>query len=364
MRTILHVIPTLEGGGAERQLTMLANEQARRGWSVHVALRRGGGVHEQRLRRGQVVSHPLGDFKGPHPLLIARAGSLVRRIRPDVVQTWLPQMDIVGGVVALLSSVPWVLSERASKEAYQRTPALAWMRCRLAQYAKAVVANSVEGAKYWDRMLPAVEGVATVANAVDVAAIRCAAPMSCQASGDTGQTFLFVGRLVHQKAPEILIQAVRHVPERHDVHALLIGDGPLRQEVCASITAHSLENRVSILPYQADWWGLLRTAAALVSSSRFEGQPNVVLEAMAAGCPVIVSDIPAHRAILDKRSALIVPRDNPAALADAIVSLLSDPEAARERAERASERLAGFTIQAAADAYERVYARVLKGRTV
>lgn len=363
MTTILHMIPTLEGGGAERQLTMLAAEQARRGWSVHVALRRGG-VHEVRMRGSGAVIHPLGDLRGVHPLLLARAGALVRRIRPDILQTWLPQMDLVGGVVALCTCAPWVLSERSSEAAYQRTLTLAWMRPRLAQYAKAVVANSVEGAEYWIRTLPAVVQVATVDNAVDVAAIRGAAPISCQPSGDRGQILLFVGQLRQVKAPEVFIQAVRHLAERHDVRALLIGDGPLRQEACASITAHGLETRVSVLPYQADWWGMLKTAAALVSTSRFEGQPNVVLEAMAAECPLIVSDIPPHRAILDERSALIVPPDDPKALSDAIMSLLADPGAARVRAKCAFERVAPFTIQATADAYERVYARVLNGRTV
>jgi glycosyltransferase involved in cell wall biosynthesis len=362
MPKILHLIPTLEGGGAERQLMMLATEQARRGWSVHVGLRRGG-AHEERMRGSGVVIHPLGNLKGVHPLLIARVGRLMRRIKPDILQTWLPQMDIVGGLVSLFSSVPWILSERTSKDAYRHTPTMAWTRSRLGQYAKAVVVNSVEGARYWHHV-SAVGRVVTIENAVDVGAIRGAAPMSCRASFDSAPTILSVGRLVNEKAPEILIQAIMRLPERHDVRALLIGDGPLLQEVHASITEHGLENRVSVLPYQADWWGLLKTATALVSTSRLEGQPNVVLEAMAAGCPLIVSDIPTHRAILDERSALVVPRDNPAALAGAIVTLLLDPEAARQRAECASERVASLTIQATADAYERVYARILNGRAV
>jgi starch synthase (maltosyl-transferring) len=171
-----------------------------------------------------------------------------------------------------------------------------------------------------------------------------------------------VGRFEQYKAPDIFLQAVKHVSQQYNVRGLLIGDGPLLQDVRAGITALDLGKRVRIMQYQANWWGLLKTATALVSPSRFEGQPNVVLEAMAAGCPLIVSDIPAHRTILDERSALIVPKDNPVALAGAIESLLSDPEAARQRAECASKRVAGFTIQAAADAYEGVYTRVLTGR--
>jgi glycosyltransferase involved in cell wall biosynthesis len=361
MPKILHLIPTLEGGGAERQLAMLAGEQSRRGWSVHVALRRGG-VHEQQVGDREVTIHQLGDLKGVHPLLIARTRALVHSIKPDILQTWLPQMNIVGGFVTRWISVPWVLSERSSGIAYQGMPALAWVSGRLARKAKAVIANSVEGAEYWKRTLPANHDVATINNAVDIAAIRNAAPMPCQISSDSGQIFLCVGRFEVSKAVDIFVQAVKRVHCQHDIRALLIGDGPVVQEIQASVRALALEKRVRIMPYQANWWGLLKIAAALVSPSRFEGQPNVVLEAMAAGCPLIVSDIPAHRAILDEKSALITPKDNPASLAGAIKLLLSDPEAARQRAKCASERIAGLTIQAAADAYERVYARVLTGR--
>jgi glycosyltransferase involved in cell wall biosynthesis len=319
-------------------------------------------MHKERIGDSKVAIHSLGDLKGIHPLLIVRVHALVRRIRPEILQTWLPQMDIIGGLVARWNSMQWILSERSSEVAYQRTPALAWLRGRLARHAKAVVANSVGGAEYWKRIVPADHAVITVNNGIDFAAIRGAAPISCQDSGDRGQTVLFVGRFEHYKASEIFLQAIRHMSHRHNVRALLMGDGPLLQEVRDNITSLNLETHVRIMPYRADWWGLLKTATALISPSRFEGQPNVVLEAMAAGCPLIVSDIPAHRVILDEKSALIVPKDNPAALAGAIESLLSDPEAARERAERAFERVAGFTIQASADAYERVYARVLTGR--
>jgi len=74
MITILHAIPTLGGGGAERQLCMLASEQARRGACVHVAIRRGG-VHEPVLKKCGVHIHELGDARSINPrLLLALTG--------------------------------------------------------------------------------------------------------------------------------------------------------------------------------------------------------------------------------------------------------------------------------------------------
>jgi glycosyltransferase involved in cell wall biosynthesis len=271
-------------------------------------------------------------------------------------------MDIVGGVVARLTSVPWVISERSSESAYRHSVFLWLVRPYLARYAKAIISNSAEGAEYWTRRIRSGKHVYTISNSVDFPAIRGSLPLFPKSLRDTRQILLFVGRFQGEKAPEVFVRAVGRLPEQLHVRALLVGDGPLREELRASIASLGLEQRVSLLPYQANWWGLLRTAAALISTSRYEGQPNVVLEAMAGECPLIVSDIRAHRALLDERSALFVPSDNPVALAKAIVSLLSDPQAARRRADRAAERVSAFTIQAAADAYERVYARVLDGK--
>jgi glycosyltransferase involved in cell wall biosynthesis len=171
-----------------------------------------------------------------------------------------------------------------------------------------------------------------------------------------------VGRLVAEKAPEILVQALTQIAIAHKVRTLFIGDGHLKQEILASISANGLERFVEILPYQTNWWGFLKTADALISTSRVEGQPNVVLESMAGECPLIVSDISPHRALLDERSALIVPPNDPESLGRAISALLADPEAARARAARAYERVRKFTIQATADGYEEVYGRVLRRR--
>src|SRR5262245_32180652 len=88
---ILHIIPTLEGGGAERQLSMLAAEQARRGCDVHVALRRPG-VHAVNIRDRGVNLHELGDMRSVDPRLFLALRKIIRSVRPDVVQTWLPQM--------------------------------------------------------------------------------------------------------------------------------------------------------------------------------------------------------------------------------------------------------------------------------
>jgi glycosyltransferase involved in cell wall biosynthesis len=92
---------------------------------------------------------------------------------------------------------------------------------------------------------------------------------------------------------------------------------------------------------------------------RYEGNPNAALEAMAGGCPVILSDTAPHREIADASSALFVPLDDAHALSRAIIELANGKEAARRRAEQASGRVSSMTVSSMADGYEAVYREVL-----
>ncbi len=340
-------------------MTMLACEQARRGWSAHVGVRRRG-VHQYSLYKAGVRVHSLGDLKGANWTLAGNINYLIKSINPDIIHTWLPQMDIVGGLITLWNSVPWVASERTNKVAHQGYQLTSLVRHCLVRSANAMVANSSSSTEYWRSRLPA-SGVFHVENAIDLIAIKDALSTSStsQEIAINVKEILVVGRLTRVKALEIILHAVCRVPESYAIHVSIFGEGPLLAELEAAISLAGIQKRVTLRPYCVDWWKLLRSASMLISVSRYEGQPNVVLETMAAGCPLIVSDIPAHREILDESSAVMVPLDSPAALAKAIVSVLTDPISARERAFQASSRAARYTIEATATAYESVYKMVL-----
>jgi glycosyltransferase involved in cell wall biosynthesis len=346
MKSILHFVPTLERGGAERQLTMLASHQARRGWRVHVASRRGG-PHERALAEAGVTLHRLGDLRGLHPLLVAQAVRLALRLRPDVIQTWIPQMDVVGGLAATLTRVPWLLSERTATFAGIH-PIVMHVRKRVARHAGAIAANSRGGVELWENTVGSRIRIERVTNAVDVDGIEAA-----RRDATSSRTVLFAARLSEEKAPEQLVAAARLYATRTDAETLMLGEGPLHATIAASL--HGV--RVQLLPYRDDFWSLLKTASVFVSTSRWEGQPNAVLEAMAARCPVILTDIPAHREIADERSAWFVRCGDPRALADAIVATVERRELGG-RIDAAYERVRRLTTASVADAHERIYAQL------
>jgi glycosyltransferase involved in cell wall biosynthesis len=356
---VLHVIPTLEGGGAERQLSMLAAEQTRRGYRVHVAVRRPG-IHARAMKDGGVEIHDLGDIRSVDPRLFLALKQIISVVRPDIMQTWLPQMDIVGGLAALSGRLPWIVSERTSGTYYGEVPLTAWLRLRLGRFASAVVANSDGGSQYWRAAQYPASKLATIRNALDIERIRVAAATGAPESMPD-PVLLVVGRFDHAKAIEIIVRATAQFSRQAAVNVLLIGEGPERPVLERQIEAASLSGRVRILPYQADWWRWLRGACGLISMSRYEGNPNVVLEAMAGCCPVILSDIPAHREIADDSSALFVPVDDVRRLSSAMAELVGGQQAAQERAERAFARMGSMTVTAMADAYEATYRKVLNG---
>ncbi len=364
MPSILHLIPTLEGGGAERQLAMLALEQSSRGWTVHIALRRVNGVYMNLLRNSQVKVHDLGDLKGVNPRLFLRINSLIRKIKPDVVQTWLPQMDVIGGAAALCNKVPLVLTERASKLAFRRMSLLTWIRKQVGLRAQAVVPNSTTGASYWLEILSKNKILKKIPNSVDVSAIRSVAPVSSELILNNPNIILVVGRLTQQKAVEVVLQAISLLNDREGFKFIIIGEGPLRQDLNKLIQTLNIVDSVVMLPFQSEWWGWLKIAKALISMSRYEGNPNVVLEAMAAGCPLIVSDIPEHREILTDKTAVFVPCENSIQLAATINKFFSDLELAYKRSDHAKKYVDGLTIQRTADAYEEVYSKISYGELV
>jgi glycosyltransferase involved in cell wall biosynthesis len=359
---VLHCIPGMGGGGAERQLAYLAQPLAACGWSVHVALGNGG-PNLERLAAGGAVVHRLTAAGNHDPRLAWRLARLIARERPDIVQVWFVQMEVLGGIAAELTGTPWVLSERSSAQAYP--PSLKNLaRVLIARRADAIVANSAAGDAYWKARAPQVPRF-VIPNALPLDEIDAASPSV--PAGITvrpdDSVVLFAGRFGQEKNVDTLVAALREVVKRPRTIALLCGDGPLRERLKAAIAGARLEDRILMPGYVEDLWPLMKRADAIVSVGLFEGHPNAVLEAMASGRPLVLSDIAAHRAVLDDRSAFWVDPRDAANIAATLMRVLDDPGEASSRAAAARLRATGWSIRQAAAQYDHLYRQVLTRRS-
>ena len=353
------MILQISGGGAERQLAAIAPALARRGHDVHVAyVYEGvGGVDWSGC-----TLHPLRSAKYD-PRFYARLMLLLKRLRPDVVQTWLPHMDIAGGAAARLLGIPWVMSERSAAPAYPPS-LLNRMRVAAGRRAAVIVANSRGGAEYWAACGVEPSRIEIVPNFVPVEEIAAAPPVSDPRIADGDELLVHVGRLAPEKNLEPLLDALGLVfAARPRAKFAFCGEGPLRAPLAERVRAAGIGSRILFPGYVPNVSSWLKRASAAVALSRFEGHPNAVLEAMAAGVPVIVSEIPAFRAILDDASAAFVPSDDAETIAAAILATLDDRSGALRRAARARQAVVSLPSADVVSRYEEIYRRVAAQRS-
>ncbi|HVF45202.1 MAG TPA: glycosyltransferase [Pyrinomonadaceae bacterium] len=368
---LLYCIPDLGQGGAERQLSYLAAELARAGHDVHVASCRGG-PNLERMKAAGVVWHRLvregergrGTLFGLGSLVRAfavffRLVGLMRELRPDVVQTILAPMDMLGGAAALLTRTPWVLKESSSALAYT-TDWKYWFRFAFGRLSDAVVANSEGGYEYW-RGARGRRTLRVIPNGIPLGEIAAAEPGRAGGfePGPGERVVLYAGRVDIGKNVEDLIAALARIAGEVPFAAVICGDGTHLGRVQRMARELGIADRVFFTGYVGNLWSLMKRADAFVSMSRCEGRPNVVLEAMACGCPLIVSDIPAHREILDERAALFAGPDDPEKTAAALRATLLRGDEARERAHAARVKVSGWPVEKMARLYEETYAGLL-----
>jgi glycosyltransferase involved in cell wall biosynthesis len=161
-------------------------------------------------------------------------------------------------------------------------------------------------------------------------------PVTCH---DDCKNFLFVGELRKLKGIEVLLKATIRLRERHNVSLLIVGTGPHAGEIRSLIRDFRLESSVTISPQVFPAVSVFSQADCLVVPSLAESLPYVALEAAAAGLPLIASDVGGISEITGAYSDYLVPPNDPAALANAMYSVLTDRDKARRISEHIHERV-------------------------
>ena len=166
-----------------------------------------------------------------------------------------------------------------------------------------------------------------------------------------------VGRLTRQKGYDVFLNAAAQVIKSYsEFHFIIIGDGEDAKLLKQQANELQLENKVLFTGSRSDVDRLITSLNLFVCSSRWEGLSTVLMEAMAAGIPILATDIPGNKELLQHGiSAWFVPAENAVALADGMTSAYLDPGRMKEYALNAIKRVDSFRIEDIAKRHEQIY---------
>lgn len=350
---VLHVITSIARGGAEHHLLMLAGGLAARGHIVSVAALKPPAELAQAFRARGVAAHALGltRYGGIGPAL--RLGALIAAEKPDLVHAHLPPAELYARLALLGRATPLVITrhndERFAKVRFER----ALSRWCFARASKGIAIS--DAVARWSISDPRGPGL----DARRLVVIRYALafapppPPAADLAGD-GPLLVTVARLVPQKGLNVLLEAFARVPP--PARLVIAGEGVLRPQLAAQIERLGLAGRARLLGARGDIPAVLEAATLFVLPSRWEGFGLVLLEAMAAGRPIVATQVSAIPEVLGE-AGVLVPPDDPSALANAITALLADPPRQAALVEvgrlRLAEEFAPDTMIAATEALYR-----------
>ncbi len=362
MITVVHIITALGSGGAERMLHLVASRSAGAQdiRQVVVSLSNDG-IYGAELRQAGIEVECLGMRRGRAPFLgFVRLVRLLRRLRPDVVMTWLYHADLLGtlaGRAAGQRRIIWNL-RCSDMDFAHHAPLTRWIVTVLAWLSPlpyAIASNSNAGRRAHEVLGYRPKRWAYLPNGFDtnewkpVAADRAAVRREL---GFSATEFVvgMVARVDPQKDHANFLEAARILATRYPhLRVLLIGRGTNEMSV-----GDELRPRTVALGERRDVPRLMRALDLLVSSSAYgEGFPNVIGEAMASGVPCVATDV-GDAAIIIGEVGTVVPRRDPVALAAAIERDMSgSADALQALAARARSRvMSEFSIDRCLKRYD------------
>lgn len=360
---IAFCITDLDAGGAERALVQIVTRLDRSLWEPRVFCLSGPGELVGLLQKADIPVECLGAQRWWN---FGAVWGLARRLaiwKPALVQTFLFHANIAGRLAAKAAGVRPVIcgirvAERRSRLHLWLDRATDWMVDHHVCVSDGVARFSIETGK-----LPA-DKVSVIPNGVDAEFFANARPADLAEFEipNVSEVVLFVGRLDEQKAPEVALRAFELLaPDRAAAHLLFVGDGPLRAKLETQVASARLSDRVHFAGRRADVANLMRASTCLLLTSCWEGMPNVVLEAMAAGLVVVSTQVEGITELIDNgRTGLLASSHSPTEIAGRLTELLGSPSMRTRLAESAQHLVQnGFMWSKVVVAYEQLYRRLV-----
>lgn len=351
-------LPSLDGGGVERMRLILSAAFIARGMRVTIVLNDRKGELMNMVPPGvQVVSLGASRTLTALPRLVA----YLRRERPAILMSSLGHNNIVALWAKRLAMVDTAViicqhnalsneSSEMHRWQYRVLPLLYRLFCRWAD-AILAVSNGVADNMAQVSRLPR-DRIGVIYNPVLFPGFEAKANETVfhrWLDDPSVRLFVGIGRLVHQKDFELLIHAFSLLDTALNARLIILGEGPLHEELQILANRLGVADRVELLGFKHNPLPYLRGATAMVVSSRYEGFGNVLVEGLACGTPVISTDCPygPSEILADGKFGPLVPVGDPIGLRDAMAGILRH----RLPAETLQTRARDFSVANIVDQY-------------
>lgn len=363
----LHVLAPMREGGLERVVAMLAHGQTSTGVHVAAVLEPHDAAQHPFVRRLEELEVPVTviavdprNYWGEYKALRA----LITRLRPDVVHTHGYRADIVAGFAARRSGIPQISTVHGftgggiRNRAYERVQRFALRRAdAVIAVAAAMIDRLAAAGIPRDRIHCVPNGFIDSSPALERHAARATLGLSFH------QPIIgWVGRLSREKGADVMLEALALADPAWRLS--VIGDGPEMGKLKANAQRLGIAERVIWHGAVADAASLLRAYDVVALSSRTEGTPIVLFEAMNAEVPIVATAVGGVPDVISAEQGLLVPPETPALLAEALDRVRVDPDAASQRSRLARQRLAEkFGHSAWVQSVDRAYEIARRSRT-
>jgi L-malate glycosyltransferase len=357
------VMTSFEPGGTERQMIELVRRLDRGRWAVHLACFRARGAWFDRAAEAalSVAEFRVDSFRSSAVWRHAsRFAAWCRDRGIAVVHASELYSNIFALPAAALARVPVRIGNRREINPDKTAAQIALQRAAYT-FAHRVVANSRAAASRLERERIARRKIAVIPNGIDCSRF------ATHQEKTSRRRVIVVANLRPEKAHDVLLRAAVTIVRRFpDATFDVVGDGPQREPLAALTHTLGLERAVRFLGHRDDIPALLAAADIFVLPSRSEAFPNAVLEAMAAGLPVVATAVGGIvELVADTRTGLLVRPDDPASLAARLCDVMLDAPFASRLGEAArAEAHARYSFDRMVDSFDRLYVHELTARGV
>lgn len=364
---ILHIVAPAACGGLERVVQMLSTGLVASGQEVHVAC-----VSTDAAMPEPFVAPLIARGVQIHPITVAARGyghereaigGLCRRLRPAAVHTHGYRPDVIDAGVPRRAGIPVVTTAHGFTGGSWRNRVYEYLQRRAFRRFDAVVAVSRPLGERLVRAGMSPQRLHVIPNAWcrSAPALERHAARAALGLAQEGFVVGWVGRLSAEKGPDVLLEALPAISSL-PLTVCLIGDGIDRPALVARAAQLRIADRIRWLGAVPNAERVFPAFDVCVLSSRTEGTPVVLFEAMGAGVPVVTTSVGGVPDVVSPAEALLVPSEAPEKLAAAIREIHEYPAAAARRAGAAADRLAReFTVGPWLERYLEIYRLVSHG---